>query len=195
MNKGLRSWLDERSVAGHREDLKHTHERLTNALVEGRDQVLCSMVMEFECSLPFMLAGAWSPFTDLFGNELQHGYVDELLEQIFLSSFAGNKHSYICISWVDQVGAPGQVIADQIRKLPSAFQAFACLQFAVKHVENIFYNPVWFAGLSPDQRKLLDTLAVSGLDIIGSVPEAEISLNLTFDLPEVMRVSFAGDPQ
>lgn len=118
-----------------KKDLKNTYDKLTQALVGGRGDLLRSLVIEFGGTLPFMLAGAWSPFTDFFGNELQQGFVDEQLEQIFISSFAGNGGSKICISWVDSHDAPGQVIADQIRKLPEEQQATACLQLSVKHAE------------------------------------------------------------
>ncbi|MDF1632130.1 SEC-C domain-containing protein [Mycoplana sp. MJR14] len=169
-----------------KKDLQNTHSKLTQALIDGRADVLRSMVIEFERTLPFMFAGAWSPFTDFFGHNLQNGYSDEPLEQIFISSFAGTA-SQICISWMDQTDAPGQVIADQICKLPLAQQASACLQFAVKHVENVFYDPAWFAALSSEQRKQLDLLAASGVDIKGSVPSAVVRLDLDFELPMVTR--------
>lgn len=175
-----------------RKDLRSTHDKLTQALIEGQEDVLCSIVIGFGGVLPFMFAGAWSPFTDLFGDELQHGYTDELLEQIFVSSFVGNGLSHVCISWMAQVGAPGHVIGEQIRKLPVSQQASACLQLTVKHVENVFYNPVWFDALSADQRKHLDILMVSGVDFIGDVPRAEINLNLNFDLPKALQVLIVG---
>ncbi len=175
-----------------KKDLRTTYSKLTQALAEGRDDALYSLVVEFVSTLPFMLAGAWSPFTDLLGNQLQHGYADELLEQIFISSFAGDGRNQICISWMDKASAPGQVIADQIVKLPIEQQASACLQFAVKHVENVFYDPVWFESLSETERKQLDTLAASGVDTMGSVPSAAINLELSFRLPEVARISIVG---
>ncbi|MDX8519000.1 hypothetical protein [Mesorhizobium dulcispinae] len=178
-----------------KKDLKNTYGKLTQALVGGRDDVLRSMVIEFGGTLPFMLAGAWSPFTDLIGNELQQGFTDEQLEQIFISSFAGNGDSKICISWLDTNDAPGQVIANQIHNLPKNQQAMACLQFSVKHVENVFYEPTWFEALSTSQRRQLDILAASGVDVFGSVPAAQIDLSLNFDLPNATRVFIVSGPK
>ena len=50
-----------------RKELKVTHDKLTQALADGRADVLRSLVIEFDGELPFMLAGAWSPLTDFFG--------------------------------------------------------------------------------------------------------------------------------
>lgn len=168
-----------------KKDLAHTHGKLTRALVEGRGNVLQSMIIEFESVLPFMLAGAWSPLTDLFGNELQDGLTNKPLEQIFISSFAANSRSYICVSWLNIGVAPGEIIAQQLRRLPIAQQASAILQFSIKHIENIFYDPEWFNLLSVDHRTQIDMLAATGVDTIGSVPNAAINLGLSFGLPDV----------
>ena len=175
-----------------RKELKVTHDKLTQALADGRADVLRSLVIEFDGELPFMLAGAWSPLTDFFGNELQSGYADQLLDQIFLSSFAGAGTSYLCISWMDDESAPGQVIANQISGLAKGKQAKACLQYAVKHIENVFYSPDWFDALISDQRKQLNALAASGLDSLGSIPDAAIRLDLDFALPCAAHVFYSN---
>lgn len=171
-----------------KKDLANTHEKLTEAMVDSQASVLQSIVIEFEGMLPFMVAGAWSPFTDFNGKELQKGFVDEKLEQIFISSFAGRDWSKICISWLNKPDAPGKVIADQICMLPKKQQASACLQLSVKHVENIFYSPDWFDALDETELKQLYALAFSGVDAIGSVPTARINLDLTFGLTDNSRI-------
>lgn len=170
-----------------RRELKATHDALISALVDDRPDVISSLVFEFAAPLPFMFAGAWSPFSDLYGRELQNGYADELLDQVFFSSFAGSHSAMICISWRDIDGAPGKVIADQIKALPVDRQASACLQIVKKHVENVFFNPEWFRGLDDKQRGQLDILAASGMDFMGSVPSAPICLDVDFELPTVSR--------
>lgn len=185
----LQSTLNEQDKGNEaaRKEIKSTHDKLTQAIIDGSDDVLRSHVLEFDGTLPFMLAGAWSPFTDFFGKELQDGYANELLEQVFFSSFAGTGNGYLCISWINIDGAPGRVIADQIVGLPSEKQAEACLMFAVKHIENVFYDPDWFEALSTDQRNQLNALAASGMDEIGSPPAAVIHLDHNFDLPDVTK--------
>lgn len=183
--------IDHSNEAAKKE-LENTHSKLTQALVDRRDSPLRSMVLEFDGNLPFMFAGAWSPFTDLFGSNVQDGYTDEMLEQIFVSSFGGDVQSHICISWVDQANAPGQVIAHQIRELLPSNLAAIILQFVVKHVENIFFDPAWFEALTPAQLKQLDNLAASGVDIAGSVPTAPINLKLGLNLPVLTRIFDVG---
>lgn len=170
-----------------RRELKASHDVLTKALVDVRHDVLKSVVFEFTSPLPFMFAGAWSPFTDLYGKELQKGYVDELLEQIFVSSFAGNSRAMICLSWRNIDDAPGERIADQIKALPDDQKVSACLQLVVKHVENIFFDPEWFLQLNDKARKRLDQLAADGIDAMGSVPSMPISLDADFGLPAVVK--------
>lgn len=175
-----------------RKELKVTHDKLTQALANGCADVLRSLVMEFDGELPFMLAGAWSPLTDFFENELQSGYADQLLDQIFLSSFAGAGTGYLCISWMDDESAPAQVIADQISGLAKDKQAEAFLQYATKHIENVFYSPDWFDALISDQKKQLNVLAASGLDSLGSIPDAAIRLDLDFALPCATHVFYSN---
>lgn len=168
-------------------DLRATHDALTTALVSNRPDVISSLVFKFASPLPFMFAGAWSPFADFHGNELQNGHSDELLEQIVFSSFAGDGTAMICISWRDTDGAPGRVIAEQINALPVDKQASACLQIVTKHVENVFFDPDWFENLADEQTERLNYLAADGMDIMGSAPSATVRLDLDFQLPSTLR--------
>jgi len=170
-----------------RRETKIIHGVLTTALVNNHPSTIGSLIFEFEAPLPFMFAGAWSPFTDFYGDKLQNGYSDELLQQIFVSSFAGEEHATICISWRDIDCAPGKVIADQIKALPAEQQASACLQIVAKHVENIFFNPDWFQSLGDEQKEQLNHLATDGVDIMGSVPPSFIRLEIDFPLPIALR--------
>ena len=174
--------IDKGNEAARRE-LKATHDALTTALVDARPDVLSSLVFEFAAPLPFMFAGAWSPFTDLNGGELQKGYVDELLEQIFVSSFAGDFSAMICVSWRSITDAPGRVIADQLLALPDDQRASACLQFVMKHVENVFFDPDWFQALDDKQKERLDQLASDGIDAMGSLPSMPVLSDVDFQLP------------
>lgn len=185
--QGLLDLIDHGNALA-KKDLAHTHKKLTSAMSEGGADALHSVVIEFQGRLPFMLSGAWSPFTDFHGEELQDGLVDEPLEQIFISTFAGDDWSKFCISWLDKADAPGKVIADQILSLPSSCQASACLQFSAKHIENIFFSPHWFSTLSGEELAHLHALASSGVDTLGSVPDAKINLDLNFGLTDNCRI-------
>ncbi|AXY23286.1 SEC-C motif protein [Komagataeibacter saccharivorans] len=175
--------LDQVNEAARRE-LRATYQAITNALVHENFGVLRSLVIEFNGRLPFMFAGAWSPFYDLHGEPLQSGYADELLQQIFFSSFVGSPRDFICVSWLDTPDAPGKVIADQIDVLSGDQKANLCLQFVVKHVENIFFNPIWFHGLNQEQRGLLESLAFSGCDNLGAPPTVVLRPDIEFALPQ-----------
>jgi len=134
-----------------------------------------------------MFAGAWSPFTDFHGEELQKGYADELLEQIFVSSFAGESSAMICVSWRNIDGAPGKVIAEQLIELPDEQRASACLQFVTKHIENVFFNPDWFEALDEKQKERLDRLAADGIDPMGSIPSKPVRFDVDFQLPRSVK--------
>lgn len=185
----LQTFLEGLNIGNEaaRRDLSGTHRALSEALAENRTDVIRSLILRFDNRLPFMFAGAWSPLFDLSGQALQAGFSDELLEQVFFSSFADLEGDFICISWRVAVNAPGALIADQIAALPTDQQAAACLQFVTKHVENIFFDPDWFEGLDQKQREILDRLAMDGVDAMGSPPSLPISFNETFQLPSVTR--------
>lgn len=190
----LQKMLDEINTANEaaRREIRATHNSLTTALVDNRPDTISSVVFEFVGHLPFMFAGAWSPFNDLHGRELQKGYVDELLEQIFVSSFAGSPGSAICVSWRNIEGAPGHVIAEQLLALPDDQLASALLQFVMKHVENVFFSPDWFKALSDEQRERLHQFAADGIDPMGSVPSTPLDLNADFHLPTSARAFYVS---
>lgn len=185
----LQKMLDEISIGNNaaRRELKATHDMFTSALAGGRTDVISSIIFEFAESLPFMFAGAWSPFTDFYGAGLQSGYADELLEQVIVSSFASERGAMICVSWRNIEGAPGKVIATQLDELPDEQQAAACLQFVIKHVENVFFNPDWFEALGKKQKECLNQLVSDGLDSMGSVPSRAVRLDVDFHLPRSLR--------
>lgn len=185
----LQQMLDEIDTGNEaaRRELKATHDALTKALVKAQFDTLSSVIFEFVAPLPFMFAGAWSPFTDVYGQKLQAGYMDELLEQIFVSTFAGDTNAMICVSWRNIDGAPGRVIADQLMALPDGQIASALLQFVMKHVENVFFNPDWFQTLSDNHKERLNQLAADGLDPMGSVPAVPVRLDIDFQLPAAAR--------
>ena len=183
--RAMQTWLDLIAIgsnAGHI-DAQTTFDLLTSALVNNQPETIASIVVTFDEPLPFMCAGAWSPFTDLYGKALQSGYSEEVLEQVFVSSFAADGAAKLCISWRKMPGAPGKVIADQIAALPADKQATAFLQIVVKHVENIFFNPDWHRDLAEAERDQLRTLGHDGVDMMGSVPSSPILLDLVFELP------------
>lgn len=181
----MQKWLEaiETGNEAARREARATHDVLTSAIAKNQPATICSLVLVFDAPLPFMFAGAWSPFTDFYGNNLQDGNSDQLLEQVFFSSFAAEDGGMICISWRDIDKAPGKIIAEQINNLPSDQQASACLQIATKHLENIFFDPRWFESLAREQREQLLWLASDGLDIMGSAPSSTIRLKMNFHLP------------
>lgn len=181
----MQTWLDLMATGNKagRLDAQTTFDLLTSALVNDQSETIASIVITFDGPLPFMCAGAWSPFTDLYGKALQNGYSDEALEQVFVSSFAVAEVAKLCISWRNIAGAPGKVIADQIAALPADRQATAFLQIVVKHVENIFFNPDWHRDLAEVEKNQLRVLGQDGVDMTGSVPSHPIRLELAFGLP------------
>lgn len=166
-----------------RRDLNAIHDTLTKALVNSQPEVLNSIIFEFASPLPFMFAGAWSPFTDFYDEYLQNGLSKEILEQVIFSSFSGSPGSIICVSWRNIDDAPGMVIAQQLMRLSDEHLASACLQFIMKHIENVFFNPDWFEALSEDSKNHLKQLATYGIDPTGAAPNTPIRLDLDFGLP------------
>lgn len=186
MHQEILNLFDRGNEAARRE-IQTSYKKITKAVVDGRHNILKSVIFEISAPLPFMFAGAWSPFTDLHGKKLQNGYVNEILEQIIVSSFVTETGSMICFSWRDIEGAPGSVIAKQIKLLKNDQKVSSCLQLVMKHVENVFFNPDWFSGLSSESREQLDRLASDGINTLGSIPSIPIVFDLDFELPSVLR--------
>lgn len=181
------SVIDQGMQAALRE-IAATHRALATAFASGDSHKLRTVIFEFAAPLPFMVAGAWSPFTDLYSRRLQSGYVDELLQQVIIASFACATGGVICVSWLAEDNAPGMRIAEQVCDLPASAQATALLQLATKHVENVFFRPSWFAALGEEQKDALQRLFASGVDSSGSIPSVPINFSLAFPLPEVVGV-------
>jgi len=176
-----------------KEELGKTYQKLTQALVSRRPEILQSLVLRFDRPLPFLFAGAWSPFNDLYGKFLQDGYTGDILEQIFLSSFTSENTGYVCISWLDKKDAPGKIIAEQIQNLPTEKKSEAILLLSVMNIENIFYDPVWYRSLKSNQQNLLDTLVSSSVESIVSIPLISIMKKAVFDLPNVVQTFSTND--
>lgn len=100
----------------------------------------------------------------------------------------GKSSGSICLSWRNVSGAPGCKIAEQICKLSPDQQGSALLQLALKHIENVFFNPSWFDGLAKTSKSQLRSLVESGMDFLGSPPDASINLQLEFGLPLVEKL-------
>ncbi len=185
----IQNMLEEIRVGNEaaRRETRVTHAALTAAMVSNKSNILSSLVFEFPSILPFMFAGGWSPFSDLYDSELQDGYADELLEQIFVYSFVSGDKTLICFSWQNNPNAPGEIIAKQVQELPVDQQASACLQLTMKHIENVFFNPDWMRSLSAPERDKLDKLINSGVDLMGSVPSEPLQMEITYNLPEATR--------
>lgn len=169
-------------------DINATHKKLTQAIIERNEKFLNSIIIEFNEIIPFMLAGAWTPFTDLFGNNIQDGRSPLPLEQLIVSSFIDKEFSYICISWVSTPNSPGDIISNQISNIPKEKLASICLQFFQKHLENIFYNPNWFNSLSDSNKSLISRLVQSGVDLYGSIPDAKLDFQNNLNLPSASSV-------
>lgn len=90
-----------------RREAEATRNFLASAIGNCQFNAIDSLILEFSEPLPFMCSGAWSPFKDLENKELQDGYLDQNLEQIFVSTFATKEGGKICISWRDIPNAPG----------------------------------------------------------------------------------------
>lgn len=186
----LQQWLSDIDVGNSaaRKDIAATHDLLTHALENGDYAILKSLVIEFDEVLPFMFAGAWSPFTDFYGRTIQDGFEDELLHQLIVSSFPNERGSKICLSWVNHPAAPGKTIADQIRQLPIEQIGSACFQLIAKHIENIFFRPSWINQLGSEQLKQISSLVADGVDLMGSVPSRELLPELDYSLPSCINV-------
>ena len=193
----IKSFLEEYSIGNEngRKDIKNTHDRLFQALAKKEYGILQSLVIKFDELLPYMFAGAWSPYTDIYGQKLQDGLADKPLEQVFMSSFAGKNCSYVCISWLDANDAPGKIIAEQIKSLPLDQQPETILLTVLENMENVFFNPSWIDALNSNQRELLDTLVANRLDMTSYTPFPLINPNAAFDLPNVERIFYSHNQE
>lgn len=184
----LQFLLEEINIGNEcaRRELRNTHNQLTRGLVSKDFGVLKSVIFEFDSILPFSFAGAWSPFFDLHGSELQKGYADEIMEQIIVSSFISGSKTLICLSWRHIDNAPALLIANQLSALAKETTASALLQLVVKHVENIFFHPDWLHTIGEAEKLQLEKLAADGMDMLGRAPSIPLNFKLDFGLPMLL---------
>lgn len=190
----LQRWIEASNWANEaaRRDLRATQSALSAAIISGSNDAFDSLVLSFAAPLPFMFAGAWSPFRDLNGHDLQNGLSSRNLEQVMASSFATDVGSVVCLSWRVIDNAPGRRIAEQIAAVLPDRQASACLQVIASQVENIFFQPDWFAGLGTLQRMKLDALISGFTDMLGASRPATIVPDMDFGLPPCSGASWSA---
>ena len=144
----------------------------TTSSKNGHDEVFREKLFEehhyfaIECVqlLPIVGCGGFLPEFDFQGNEIQKiGYGTHLFQHISLNISVLNGKSIIVFGWTDNIDGPAADFVSSFAKLPKEDLIEAAVRTAFEHIENIYFRPSWWSGLSKEEKNALTYRMRTGL--------------------------------
>ena len=126
----------------------------------GNFSAMLYYALEFDGVLPFVCSGSFTPEVDLRGEILQTitGRNSEL-EHICLNVSVMNNKTFAVFGWYGIEDGYAHKFAESFSKIPEIEKANALLHVAVEQLENTYFRPSWWNGLSkPDEKHLVQRM-------------------------------------
>lgn len=110
--------------------------------------------VEFNCSLPIVSCGAFSPFHDLFGQSLQPLAAGSPFDPIAVNLIVLNGRTVLFFGWIGS-SVPGEAFAASYGRLPQEDKANTAVRLAIEYIENTYARPSWWSALSQTLKERL----------------------------------------
>jgi hypothetical protein len=104
----------------------------------------------FDGTLPFAAAGAFMPEFDFTGNRVQDILSDETTNIVAVNVTQLNGKTCAVFGWFGGRDCPAFSLVDSFKKLADEEKANALLLMCLEHLENVYFKPSWWDGLSAD---------------------------------------------
>lgn len=132
---------------------------MNRELRDGVYSNVVNVVLTFSGTLSVAGAGLVSPTRDIDGVSLQD-LADQAVpqESLFYNVIATQQGGALVLSWRRGTTKP-ELFVRSILKRPQPQVASLLLQFAFAHLQNMYFSPIWWAGLRPAQKSHLWKLA------------------------------------
>lgn len=105
--------------------------------------------IEFNGVLPLVCSGGFYPEVDFNGNQLQLiSRGNSSFEHVFFNISAIGSKSFLVFAWVGSKDGPAEHFVRSFMSLRKKEKANAALILAVEQLENTYFKPSWWNGLS-----------------------------------------------
>lgn len=131
-------------------DVRHFKKLLDIAFVAKDYAAVRSIVFETSQPFPIACSGAFYPFHDFAGNEIQSTDLTKTPAPLAVTILNEDGKGYAVLSWFAAASAGPTVFIDALKSQPDFTDAIARVAFS--HLENVFANPTWWDGLSAEQQ-------------------------------------------
>ena len=141
--------------------------------------------VKFKGILPLVCSGGFHPEVDFDGNQLQiitHGDVD--FEHVCINISTIGDNSFLAFGWNGIENGPAEQFVKSFKTIKNSEKANATLILAVEQLENTYFRPSWWNGLSYTNKRYLVSRITSGVASKAIRPEG-IYRDLLKILPEI----------
>lgn len=158
-------------VANHQKGIKAAITELSELKSQLDDQLLgkssgnlSHLIIESALPMPVAVSSIVSPITDFDGNLIQDlGDLNVAAEQLVFNSFSSDGKGYVVFSWsknsTEVLGFIKSLLAIDTDKIFSSL-----IRFFFGVAENTFTSPIWWNGLSVEQKGKIEKLIMSGIN-------------------------------
>lgn len=148
--------------------------------------------IEFDGKLPFVCSGGFHPEVDFNGKRLQSLSQQNVdFEHVCLNvSVLGGK-TFLAFGWYGSEGGPAERFVKSFKSIKTTGKANAALILAVEQLENIYFNPSWWNGLSDISKNHLIERMKSGLRSYSTRSEATF-INLAEIITDIDVINETG---
>lgn len=144
-------------------ELSELKSQLDNQLLGKSVGNLSHLIIDSTSPMPVAVSSVVSPITDFDGNLIQDlGNLSVIAEHLVFNSFSSDGKGYVVFSWLKTstkvLSFINSLLALEENKIFSAL-----IQFFFGFAENTFISPVWWNGLSSEQKDKINSLIMSGV--------------------------------
>lgn len=164
-------------------ELKTWKEKYDRHLLAGNLNSIQHYALEFDGVLPFVCCGGFHPEVSFDGKQLQilsRSNVE--MEHVCLNISVMDGKSFVVFAWLGKAGGPAEQFIESFAAVPSDEKANMCLILAAEQVENTYYTPSWWNGISQQDRDHLVRRMRSGIS-----PDSERTVNAYMNVKTILK--------
>ena len=160
----------QRLIEAEKRGLRHGV-KVAGHLKERWDEILISgdysPVRYWAAFLPavphIMCSGAFIPETDFTGSFLQKTALDEPFpEALAMTVTSVDGHGLVLFTWLADGRGACERFVRSFTDLPTGAKAETTISLAARKIENLFFSPDWWEGLTPGTQQFFEECALSG---------------------------------
>jgi len=169
----------QKFAADHQLGIRAAIEELSELKLQLDEQLLgistgnlSHLIIESTLPMPVAVSSIVSPITDFDGNLIQDlGDLNVVAEQLVFNSFSSEGRGYVVFSWSKNsnkvLGFINSLLTIEKSKIFSSL-----IRFFFGVAENTFTSPLWWNGLTTQQKDKIEKLVMSGVNPMDFDPDS-----------------------